>query len=58
MKEDEPDLSYEPLEGCREEEVGWVKMPTSRLVPEVYGQLTADDSIWYVYYTRPPELAM
>lgn len=54
---DEPFLGYEPIEGCREEDVGWFKLPANRMAPELYGLLAADDSIWSVEYQRPPEIA-
>lgn len=56
-EDDEPDLSFEPIEGCREEDVGWMRLPSSRMVPRMYEELDLDDSLCYVNYRRPPETA-
>lgn len=48
---------YEPVEGCAEEEVGWFRLASSRMAPEVYDVLAADESMWYVEYQRPPAIA-
>ncbi len=53
---DQPDLSYEPIEGCREEDVGWMRLPAKRVGAQMYSVLVGHDA-WYFYYERPPEIA-
>lgn len=53
---DMPDLDFEPIEGCREEDVGWMKVPAERICTELHS-LFDRHQIWNVLYKRPPEVA-
>jgi hypothetical protein len=54
---DMPDLNFEPVEGCREGNVGWMKVATGSISTELYSLLD-DPEMWRVIYKRPPEMAM
>lgn len=54
---DMPDLDFEPIEGCREEDVGWMKVATRSICTELYSLLD-DPEMWRVIYKRPPEMAV
>ncbi|RAK90370.1 muramidase [Aspergillus costaricaensis CBS 115574] len=48
-----PDPEEEPLEGCTEEDVGWMKVCWGE--SQMPGYVTLDDSLqWDRYYSRPP----
>ena len=53
-KLNEGDEGYEPIEGCRQEEVGWVKADPSMLIPTMYERFM--DNGWWAYYVRPPKI--
>jgi hypothetical protein len=54
---DMPSLDFEPIEGCREEGVGWMKVATTSICIELYSLLD-DPEMWVVVYKRPPEMAV
>ncbi|KAI7547289.1 hypothetical protein KC331_g5106 [Hortaea werneckii] len=56
-KFDLPDLDFEPIEGCREEDVGWMKVATRSICTELYPLLN-DPETWRVIYKRPPKMAV
>ncbi|KXH38489.1 hypothetical protein CSIM01_05614 [Colletotrichum simmondsii] len=49
----------EPIEGCRDENVGWMKVSPETMGSDWYevwlGSIGGDASIWYAFYKRPPE---
>ncbi|PVI00152.1 hypothetical protein DM02DRAFT_527606 [Periconia macrospinosa] len=47
---------YPAVEGCTEEDVGWMKMQLVGLIPELYANLRNPDS-WHTYYLRPPHVS-
>ena len=51
-----PDFTYEPIEGCREEEVGWMRLPASEMGMRAYQMLGHSPHSWENLYRRPPEL--
>ena len=53
---DMPNLDFEPIEGCREEDVGWMKVATRSICTEAYSLLD-DPKMLRVIYKRPPEVA-
>lgn len=53
---DMPDLDFEPVEGCREEDVGWMRVPAERIGLEMYSTF-CEHNVWYIYYERPPAMA-
>ncbi|KAI6900566.1 hypothetical protein KC316_g3186 [Hortaea werneckii] len=54
---DMPVLDFEPIEGCREEDVGWMVVATRSICTELYSLLD-DAEMWRVIYPRPPEMAV
>ncbi|KAI7266733.1 hypothetical protein KC345_g8095 [Hortaea werneckii] len=54
---DMPDLDFEPVEGCGEEDVGWTKVATKSICTELYSLLD-DPEMGRVIYRRPPDVAV
>lgn len=54
---DMPDLDFEPTEGCREEDVGWMKLPVFNIGTYLY-TLFDTNEIWPALYRRPPEMCL
>jgi hypothetical protein len=51
------DEELEPIEGCTQEDVGWMKIPYDEVQPIGAGGLAmCDMHDWHMYYTRPPEM--
>ncbi|KAG9761693.1 hypothetical protein KCU73_g2261, partial [Aureobasidium melanogenum] len=50
---DDEDEEYPPLEGNREQDVGWMQVYTGTLMPTFYSYLW-DPNAWVVSYCRPP----
>lgn len=50
----EEDL-YDPIDGCREENVGWMKMAAWMVGPSFYEAMYDVPEVWYCFYQRPPE---
>ena len=46
------DEGFEPIEGDRREDVGWMKVAACTLVPRAYTMML--DFGWELYYARPP----
>jgi len=54
--DDELDEVFDPIDGCVEENVGWMKIEVG-LAFSTYLYMGAGDSVhWYLYYRRPPEV--
>lgn len=51
------DEVYEEIEGCTEENVGWMKIATHMAGVSFY-QCMMDAAVWYVMYERPPEVVI
>lgn len=51
----EVDELYEPIDGCREEDVGWMKIALNMVGPYFYEAMTGFPDVWYAFYQRPPE---
>jgi len=52
----ECDELHEPIDGCREENVGWMKMASFTIVgPDFYDTMSGFPDVWYSFYQRPPE---
>ncbi|OJJ82855.1 uncharacterized protein ASPGLDRAFT_36966 [Aspergillus glaucus CBS 516.65] len=45
---------YEPIDDCREKNVGWMKMASSMLTSEFYDAMADNCDVWYCFYRRPP----
>lgn len=56
---DASETAYEPIEGCGEENVGWMKVSPETMGSDWYevwlGSIGGDASMWYAFYKRPPE---
>lgn len=58
IPEEDKDLEpYEPIEGCHDEDVGWMKLMSTQLTPTLYNAMSGFSQEWYGYYKRPPEIA-
>lgn len=50
---------FEPIEGCVEENVGWMKLATIDVCMEFYVNIGGtNDESWCLYYKRPPVIVM
>lgn len=47
---------YEPIDGCCEEDVGWMRVPSINLSPGFYDAMHDLGDAWYHFYKRPPEI--
>lgn len=52
-EEGDEDEGWEPIDGSREEDVGWCRVGISVLVPSAYSELCHPNA-WYNFYQRPP----
>lgn len=55
--DDEDDEEYPAIEGCTDEDVGWIKTQLVGLMPDFYADLR-DPNSWHIQYVRPPDMAM
>jgi hypothetical protein len=44
----------EPIDGCTEEDVGWMRITPYMINAGCYDVLTGDENLWYIFYRRPP----
>lgn len=51
----EGDESHDLIDGCHEENVGWMKIASFMVGPDFYDAMTAFPDVWYAFYQRPPE---
>lgn len=54
--DDEDDEEYPAIEGCSEEDVGWMKVQLKSVMPDFYVNLR-DLNAWHTEYRRPPDVA-
>jgi hypothetical protein len=54
MDESERDATYKEIDGCREENVGWMRISPFMLNAEFYDAWCGVVDIWHVFYQRPP----
>lgn len=47
-------FAFEPIDGCTEEDVGWMKIAGPMIGEHFYEDMCPD--LWYVYYRRPHEI--
>lgn len=47
--------TFDDIEGCKEENVGWVMLHVSEVMPYFYGEAPFDDA-WDLIYLRPPDI--
>lgn len=53
--DEDPEELFEPIEGCEDENVGWMKIAPYMIGAEFYEAATAFGDSWYAFYQRPPE---
>jgi hypothetical protein len=51
----EVDELYEPIDGYREENVGWMKIASFMVGLEFYEAMSGFPDVWHSFYQRPPE---
>lgn len=51
----EPEILDEPVEGCREEDVGWMMRWTRYVDADFFADMAGYEA-WYNYYSRPPSI--
>jgi hypothetical protein len=49
------DIVHEPIDGCIEENVGWMKIASYMVGPAFYQAMMGYPDTWYLFYERPPE---
>lgn len=47
---------HEPIEGCTEENVGWMKIDSHMVGAGFYQAMMGYPDVWYAMYQRPPEV--
>lgn len=47
---------HEPIDGCTEEDVGWMKIASHMVGTGFYESTIGYPDCWYVFYERPPEI--
>ncbi|KAK3946799.1 hypothetical protein QBC32DRAFT_356491 [Pseudoneurospora amorphoporcata] len=55
MDENEEDESYEEIDECREENVGWMQISPYMLNADFYDVWCGVVDIWHAFYKRPPK---
>lgn len=58
--EPDPDSEddYEPVQGCKEEDVGWILLSQQMMVVESLDYFDAPGDAWYTFYVRPPHMLL
>ncbi|KAF2996790.1 hypothetical protein E8E13_000202 [Curvularia kusanoi] len=46
----------EPIEGCTEEDVGWMRIAPLMISADFYDVLSGDENQWITFYERPPSI--
>jgi hypothetical protein len=47
---------YAPIDGCTEENVGWMKIASYMVGADFYQAMMGNQDLWYAFYKRPPEI--
>lgn len=50
--------TWEPIEDCTEEDVGWMRISPMMLNDELYEAMNGYDMAWQLFYERPPRIVM
>lgn len=53
----EEDDVHEPIDGCTEENVGWMKIASHMVGADFYQGMMGNRDSWYAFYKRPPEIS-
>jgi hypothetical protein len=48
---------HEPIDGCCEEDVGWMKIASTMVDANFYVEMNEPPPFWYLNYRRPPDIA-
>lgn len=54
--DDEEREKLQPIEGCTEEDVGWMCIVPDMIDSSFYNTLTGDPNVWFIFYERPPSI--
>ena len=54
-EEDRFEETYDEIDGCRQENVGWMRISPYMLGGEFYDAWCGVVDVWYAFYRRPPE---
>jgi hypothetical protein len=54
IEQPDPEDVHEPIDGCTEENVGWMLISPKKIGPEFYEASYTFMDAWYTYYVRPP----
>lgn len=53
------DEVFEPIDGCTEEDVGWMRIASGMIDATWYATVVDfHGGAWYAYYRRPPEIVL
>ncbi|OQO11822.1 hypothetical protein B0A48_03549 [Cryoendolithus antarcticus] len=55
IEEPSPENVHEPIDGCTEENVGWILISPGMIGAHFYEASYTFTDAWYAYYVRPPE---
>jgi hypothetical protein len=47
---------WEPIDGCTEEDVGWMRVAPHMINTDFYDVLSGDENLWITFYRRPPRI--
>ncbi|KAI1477400.1 hypothetical protein F4774DRAFT_411868 [Daldinia eschscholtzii] len=47
---------HEPIDGCRDEDVGWMKISSHMIGPDFYDIMSGLPDVWHACYRRPPAI--
>jgi len=50
------DEALEPIEGCIEKDVGWMRIAPYMINADFYEALGGDENDWFIFYERPPSI--
>ena len=53
----EPEVC-EPIDGCTEEDFGWMRIASWMINADTYDAFTGDRSQWMIFYERPPSIVV
>ena len=50
--------TWEPIDECTEEDVGWMRISPIMLGAAFHDTLNGDDMAWHLFYERPPKIVL
>jgi hypothetical protein len=54
-KDDDDEFAYAPIEGCTEDDVGWMMIAGPAIDAKLLGEEMCDE-LWHLYYRRPDDI--